>query len=155
MGQPTQGNACVSSPEHIGRARATGGTETSKYPEERKSKRDPPSSGERKGASPNRGREKRARAAAPGLRARCPGGAPPGRSYKAPPERKTHGKARGTGLEPRTRRQVPPDPRPRVPPGTRNPAGSRGDRPPRLSTALRPIADKYREGKVKSTPGGE
>ena len=33
---------------------ATGGTETSKYPEEGKSNRDPPSSGERKGASPNR-----------------------------------------------------------------------------------------------------
>ena len=42
-----------------------------------------------------------------------------------------------------------------VPPGTRNPAGSRGDRPPRLSTTLRPTVHEYREGKVKSTPGGE
>ena len=48
-----------------------------------------------------------------------------------------------------------PGTRSRVPPGTRNPAGSRGDRPPRLSTPLRPTADQYREGKVKSTPGGE
>ena len=30
-----------------------------------------------------------------------------------------------------------------------------GDHPPRLNTLLRPIADQYREGKVKSTPGGE
>ena len=34
----------------------TQGTETSKYLEEKKSSRDPPSSGERKGDSPNRGR---------------------------------------------------------------------------------------------------
>ena len=36
-------------PEHIGRGEATGGTETSKYPEEEKSNRDSPSSGERTG----------------------------------------------------------------------------------------------------------
>ena len=36
-------------PEHIGRGGATGGTETSKYPEEEKSNRDSPSSGERTG----------------------------------------------------------------------------------------------------------
>ena len=35
--------------EHIVLGRATGGTETSKYPEEEKSKRDSPSSGERTG----------------------------------------------------------------------------------------------------------
>ena len=35
--------------EHIVRAGATGGTETSKYPEEEKSNRDSPSSGERTG----------------------------------------------------------------------------------------------------------
>ena len=40
--------------ERIAPGSATGGTETSKYPEERKSTRDPPSSGERTGASPNR-----------------------------------------------------------------------------------------------------
>ena len=37
MGEPTRGNARVLPPEHIGRAEATGGTETSKYPEEEKS----------------------------------------------------------------------------------------------------------------------
>ena len=44
---------------------ATGGTETSKYPEERKSRRDPPSSGERTGASPNRGARTSVRALPP------------------------------------------------------------------------------------------
>ena len=37
MGEPTQGHAWVLRPEHIGPAEATGGTETSKYPEEEKS----------------------------------------------------------------------------------------------------------------------
>jgi hypothetical protein len=30
-----------------------------------------------------------------------------------------------------------------------------GDHPLRLSTPWRPIVNQYREGKVKSTPGGE
>ena len=37
MGKPTWGHAHVPSPEHIGRVEATWGTETSKYPEEKKS----------------------------------------------------------------------------------------------------------------------
>jgi hypothetical protein len=37
MGKPTWGHAQVPPPEHIGRVEATGGTETSKYPEEQKS----------------------------------------------------------------------------------------------------------------------
>ena len=41
--------------EFIGCARRTRGTETSKYPEEEETTRDSPSSGERKGRSPNRG----------------------------------------------------------------------------------------------------
>ena len=48
MGEPSLGG------QAIPQGKATGGTETSKYPEEGKSNRDPPSSGERKGASPNR-----------------------------------------------------------------------------------------------------
>jgi len=36
MGEPTGGNAPVPTPEHIGREEASGGTETSKYPEEKK-----------------------------------------------------------------------------------------------------------------------
>ena len=37
MGEPSGGNAPLPAPEHIGRQEATGGTETSKYPEEEKS----------------------------------------------------------------------------------------------------------------------
>ena len=37
MGEPKRGNARLSPPEPIGREKATRGTETSKYPEERKS----------------------------------------------------------------------------------------------------------------------
>ena len=54
MGEPTGGNAPVPTPEHIGREEASGGTETSKYPEEKKETFDSLSSGERTGSSPNR-----------------------------------------------------------------------------------------------------
>ena len=37
MGEPERGSARSPTPEHIGREEATRGTETSKYPEERKS----------------------------------------------------------------------------------------------------------------------
>ena len=115
----------------------------------------PPVAASERGPAQTGRSAKRADVARPGLRARRPVAAPTGGSHKAASQRKTHGKARGTGLEPRTRSWLPPGSRPRVPPGTRNPAGSRGDRPPRLSTPLRPTVDQYREGKVKSTPGGE
>jgi hypothetical protein len=36
MGKPTGGNAPVPTPEPIGREEVSGGTETSKYPEEKK-----------------------------------------------------------------------------------------------------------------------
>ena len=37
MGEPARGHALAPPPEYIGRREATGGTETSKYPEEEKS----------------------------------------------------------------------------------------------------------------------
>ena len=43
----------------------------------------------------------------------------------------------------------------RVPRDTWNPVGRRGDHPPSLNTTQWPIENKYCEGKVKSTPGGE
>ena len=49
MGEPGGLEARRPLPEHIGEGEATGGTETSKYPEEEKSNRESPSSGERKG----------------------------------------------------------------------------------------------------------
>ena len=43
----------------------------------------------------------------------------------------------------------------RVPQDTCNPAGIYQDHLVRLNTTHRPIVNKYREGKVKSTPEGE
>ena len=155
MGEPSRGNALLPAAEPIGGQEATGGTETSKYPEERKSRRDPPSSGERTGASPNRGARKACGRCRPGVEdaASGPRTARPQSQSTCPAEdawegarhrvRAPYAKARACG------------PQSGVPPGTRNPAGSRGDRPPRLSTTLRPTVHEYREGKVKSTPGGE
>ena len=85
----------------------------------------PPVAASERGPAQTGAREKRAGAAAPGLRMRRPGPARPGRSHKARAQRKTHGKARGTGLEPRTRRHVPAgrSPEYRRARGTRREAG--------------------------------
>ena len=85
----------------------------------------PPVAASERGPAQTGAREKRAGAAAPGLRMRRPGPARPGRSHKARARRKTHGKARGTGLEPRTRRHVPAgrSPEYRRARGTRREAG--------------------------------
>ena len=134
---------------------ATGGTETSKYPEERKSNRDPPSSGERTGASPNRGARKACGRCRPGVEDAASG------PRTARPQSQSTCRAEDAWEGARDRVRAPYakaracGPQSGVPPGTRNPAGSRGDRPPRLSTTLRPTVHEYREGKVKSTPGGE
>jgi hypothetical protein len=53
MGKPTSGHALVPRSEYIGPVEGTGGTETSKYPEEEKTKCESLSSGERNGISPN------------------------------------------------------------------------------------------------------
>ena len=68
MGEPMQAAGVhIPLPNHIGRGRTTRGTETSKYPEERKSILEtPPSSGERKGTD---GQTGRAGIPAAGLRA--------------------------------------------------------------------------------------
>ena len=42
MGQPTESNVSVPLPEHIGQAEGTRGTETSKYPQEKKENSIPP-----------------------------------------------------------------------------------------------------------------
>ena len=42
MGQPACGNAHAPPSEHIGRVETTGGSETSQYPEEKKSTEIPP-----------------------------------------------------------------------------------------------------------------
>ena len=54
MGQPSTRNGVLLRTESIGAQRYTRGTETSKYLEEKKTKCDSLSSGERTGSSPNR-----------------------------------------------------------------------------------------------------
>jgi hypothetical protein len=53
MGKPVTRHGVSLRPEHIGPVEGTGGIETSQYPEEKKTKRDSLSSGERNGNSPN------------------------------------------------------------------------------------------------------
>ena len=53
MGQPARGNARAPLPEYIGEGAATRGTETSKYPEERKSTEIPLVAASERGASLN------------------------------------------------------------------------------------------------------
>ena len=121
----------------------------------RNQSRDPPSSGERKGAMAKPASAcARQRSRRRGCGAGLPWSADQGACLGWGAER--HGKAGRSGLEPRTRTQTEEaDPDPRVGPGTGNPVRSRVDHHPSLNTPLRPIANKYREGKVKSTPGGE
>ena len=68
MGEPSRGNALLPAAERIGGQEATGGTETSKYPEERKSTETPGVAASETGLSPNPRTCKRQGVAARGLR---------------------------------------------------------------------------------------
>ena len=65
MGKPTAGKSAVPQPEYIGLEERTRGSETSQYPEEKKTMSDSRSSGERTGNSPNRYDESRVGVAGP------------------------------------------------------------------------------------------
>ena len=54
MGEPSRGNALLPAAERIGGQEATGGTETSKYPEEEKSNEIPRVVASERGPRPNR-----------------------------------------------------------------------------------------------------
>ena len=143
-------------PNQIGSAEATRGTETSKYPEEEKSTEIPRVAASESGRRPNR----HDRHSLEALACRCcggrrPGAQDPGRSQKSGAQPNGLGRPAGGGESPVGEAPRTPRPPSRVGPDTRNPARSRGDHPPRLNTLLRPIANEYREGKVKSTPRGE
>ena len=51
MGKPTKSHFLVLPAEYIGRIEVTGGTETSKYPEEKKSTEIPPVAASERGAA--------------------------------------------------------------------------------------------------------
>ena len=113
---------------------ATGGTETSKYPEERKSTETPRVAASERGpaqtgaSDPARGRRR------PGVAGASSGGRAP-----RPQSQSTSRAEDAWEGAPQTVRARYAQPgacgmRPRVPPCTWNGAGSRGDHPPRLST---------------------
>ena len=156
MGEPGGGHAPPPAPESIGCEEATRGTETSKYPEEEKSTEIALVAASERARCPNR----RDRHSLEALARRCCGG----RCRRAPDLRRGQksgaqpnglGRPAAQGESPvgeELRTACPPS---RVGPATWNPGRIRGDHPPRLNTLLRPIANQYREGKVKSTPRGE
>ena len=156
MGEPAGGSAPAPQAQPTKPAGATRGTETSKYPEEEKSTEIAPVAASERARRPNRHvRYSLGALACRGCGGRRPGPQGPGHGDK--PERQPNGLGRpaAQGESPVGEAAETARPPSRVGPATRNPARSRGDHPPRLNTLLRPIANQYREGKVKSTPGGE
>ena len=147
MGQPAGVRASAAAAECIGRTRGTGGTETSQYPEEEKSSERPGVAASETGAAQT------GRASA---RAGLWGAAgPQGPATRGSGQPKWLGSHAAAGESPvGVGRSGVCAPCTRVPRDTRNPAGSRGDHPPRLFYARPPIVHEYREGKVKSTPRG-
>ena len=102
----------------------TGGTETSQYPEEKKSTEIPWVAASERGAA---------------------------RSHNLWCESvERSGKSGGRGWKPRTRRLTWQRTQ-RVRRDTRNPVWRRGDPPPRLNTPDWPTVNQYREGKAKRT----
>ena len=80
MGKPARGHARASQAEHIGLRKATGGTETSKYPEEEKSTEIPGVAASETGPAQTGERLERKGVAPPGLRGTASGGLlPPAR----------------------------------------------------------------------------
>lgn len=124
-GNPAGVMPCYPHPNPYGARRQPGELKHLSTPRRGNQEETPPVAASERGPAQTGAREKRAGAAAPGLRMRRPGPARPGRSHKARAGRKTHGKARGTGLEPRTRRHVPAgrSPEYRRARGTRREAG--------------------------------
>ena len=96
MGKPGGPHSPSPPPEHIGRREATRGTETSKYPEEENSTEIPPVVASERGRGQTGGSEIPAGVVGPGTA-----------RLQRTEEAERHGKAGGTGLEPRTRIRVP------------------------------------------------
>ena len=158
---PEWGNPAGVMPRHpgpnkIGPEEATRGTETSKYPEEEKSTEIAPVAASERARRPNRHVRYSFRAlACRGCGGRRPGACDPGCGDKSGAQPNGLGRPAEGGESPVGEGRRTARPPTRVGPATWNPGRIRGDHPPRLNTLLRPIANQYREGKVKSTPRGE
>ena len=156
MGEPGGSHVPPPPPESIGRQGATWGTETSKYPEEEKSTEIALVAASERARRPNHSDRHSLEALALWCcGGRRPGAPDPGCSHKSGAQPNGLGRPAAQGESPVGEARPASHSPSRVGPDTRNPARSRGDHPPRLNTLLRPIANQYREGKVKSTPRGE
>jgi len=160
-GVPEWGNPAGVMPRHprpnqLSLEEATRGTETSKYPEEEKSTEIAPVAASERARCPNRHDRHSFRAlACRGCGGRRPGACDPGCGDKSGAQPNGLGRPAEGGESPVGEGRRTARPPSRVGPATWNPGRIRGDHPPRLNTLLRPIANQYREGKVKSTPRGE
>ena len=143
-------------PNQLSLEEATRGTETSKYPEEEKSTEIAPVAASERARRPNHVvRHSLEALAAWCCGGRRPGAPDPGRGDKSGAQPNGLGRPAEQGESPVGEANRTARPPSRVGPATWNPGRIRGDHPPRLNTLLRPIANQYREGKVKSTPRGE
>ena len=97
MGKPDGGHAPSPTPEHIRREEATGGTETSKYPEEEKSTEIPGVAASETGPAQTRARAKPEGVAARGSRGATSGGLRPRLQSESFVVAERPGKAGGTG----------------------------------------------------------
>ena len=97
MGKPSQGHAWLPAPEPIGREEATGGTETSKYPEEEKSTEIPGVAASETGPAQTHASSYLEGVAAWGLRDRQSTGLRPWAESESGAEAERPGKAGGTG----------------------------------------------------------
>ena len=118
MGEPTRGHARVPAAEYIGCEEATGGTETSKYPEEEKSTEIPGVAASETGPAQTRARASVQAFPHGGCWARWPGAASPGGGQKPPRQRNGLGRPAEQGESPVREAEAAADPRPRVAPGT-------------------------------------
>ena len=109
MGEPSRGNALLPAAERIGGQEATGGTETSKYPEERKSTETPGVAASETGLKPKPAHVQATGRCCAGVAGRAiPRACSLGRSYKATRKRNGMGRPAEQGESP-----VPEGPRAR------------------------------------------
>ena len=109
MGEPSGGNAPLPAPESIGRQEATGGTETSKYPEERKSTETPGVAASETGPKPKPAHVQATGRCCAGVAGRAiPRACSLGRSYKASWKRNGMGRPAAAGESPVRGSMAPP-----------------------------------------------
>ena len=101
MGEPSRGHALLPAPESIGCEEATGGTETSKYPEERKSTETPGVAASETGPEPKPAHVQATGRCCAGVAGRAiPRACSLGRSYKATRKRNGMGRPAAAGESP-------------------------------------------------------